>query len=85
MDFETIPSKAFGPLGRPPDEELRFWRLIEEREDKDNRTSEVTLACGHTVVFVGGIPKTQEYALCAQCLRKMIEAEKKCPTNQTNS
>lgn len=76
MPSDLIPSAAFGPLGRPRDEELRFWRLIDERT-ADDKGERVMLACGHE--FVCGIPypDSQEYAYCRQCCRKWFEAEKK--------
>lgn len=79
MPSELIPSSAFGPLGRPRDEELRFWRLIEEREpEADGRGERLTLACGHGFVCVVPYPTSQEYAYCSECVRKWNEAEKRC-------
>jgi hypothetical protein len=71
---KVLPSFAFGPLGRPRDEELRFWRLIEEREREEDGSERVVLACGHTSTFIVGIPDTQEYAYCPQCVHEWTEA-----------
>jgi hypothetical protein len=73
---KEIPSAAFGPLGRPHNEELRFWRLIEERKREGDGSEHIALACGHEIVCVIPYPNTQEYAFCPQCLRKWKEAEK---------
>lgn len=74
-DSHPIPSIAFGPLGRPHEEELRFWRLIEERETEEDGGEHVELACGHTIVFTVGLPDTQQYAYCSQCVKKWSEAQ----------
>lgn len=82
MSEDLIPSSAFGPLGRPRDEELRFWRLIEERQLDDDGSERMALACGHETTCVIPYPDTQEYAYCPQCVKKWLEAERKVETAQ---
>jgi hypothetical protein len=77
MCEDLIPSSAFGPLGRPRAEELRFWRLIEEREpEADGQGELITLACGHSIVCVIPYPDSQEYAYCSRCVKKLAEADR---------
>lgn len=78
-DYSTIPSAAFGPLGRPHQKELRFWRLIEERTPESDGSERVELACGHGYTCLVPYPDTQEYAYCSQCVQKCLEAERKEP------
>jgi hypothetical protein len=63
-----IPAEAFGGTV-PDDDALRFYRLIDERTTR-NGVEEIELACGHTLVFVPPLPKTQEYASCPKCIAK---------------
>lgn len=58
-------------------EELRFYRLIEEREMADDGSQEITMACGHKTVQIIPLPETVNYAYCVQCLSAWIEAESK--------
>jgi hypothetical protein len=71
-----IPDEAFGP-SRPSDEEMRFWRLIEERIDCTDGSQEVTLACGHKYTQIIPIPPSREYLPCFQCIHAWLEAERK--------
>lgn len=57
-------------------EELRFWRLIEERAPDDGAEL-VTLACGHSVVMIVPLPEWQRYHMCIQCVNDWAEAERK--------
>ena len=70
----SIPAIAFGPLGRPHAEELRFWRLIDERETEADGWQIIVLACGHRFTFEH-MPETQEYAYCPECMRLATRIE----------
>jgi hypothetical protein len=57
------------------EEERRFYRLIEEREMNKDGTQEITLACGHATIQIIPLPETQQYSLCAECVRLWVKAE----------
>lgn len=70
-----IPPSAFGRLTPPLPEELRFFRLIEERQPENPHAAELlTLACTHRIV--AKIPPHQEYFYCVQCVNEWDEAER---------
>lgn len=73
-ELTSIPAIAFGPLGRPRKEELRFWRLIEERDLDQDGHQHIALACGHIDSYTHPLPETQEYAYCFRCMRKWSES-----------
>jgi hypothetical protein len=72
-----IPPAAFGRLERPNFEELRFFRLIEERIPDPNDGSElIVLACRHQSLYPIPPPVSQEYAYCPQCVNEYLEASR---------
>lgn len=77
MKYADLPPAAFGRQEKPSDEELRFWRLIEERQPQDDESELVTFACGHRVCMVVPLPAAQEYAPCGQCINAFVEAARK--------
>jgi hypothetical protein len=56
-------------------DELRFYRLIEEREDTPEGQT-VLLACGHSIVQSFRTPEAIQYMACAQCVAAWIRAER---------
>lgn len=58
------------------EEELRFWRLIEERKPQSDGTEEMTLACGHKITAVIPLPGTRQYEYCPQCVQEWIDSLK---------
>jgi hypothetical protein len=56
--------------------ELRFWRLIEERETHPDGSQTLTLACGHKTTQHIPLPASREYAPCPWCLHLSLAAEK---------
>lgn len=60
-------------------DELRFHRLIEEREMQKDGTQEIELACGHRIIMIIPIPDEQQYMQCAQCVNAWVDAERKRP------
>ena len=65
-----------------PAEELRFYRLIEERRRR-GKADCYTLACGHIVIVSPAYPDVIRYLPCPRCVvdwyseaeRQKIEAE----------
>jgi hypothetical protein len=53
-------------------EELRFYRLIEEREMNPDGTQDLTLACGHMLLCTVPTKEDEVYAPCAECLRDYV-------------
>jgi hypothetical protein len=47
-------------------EELRFWRLIDERNDNRDGTEDILLACGHVRRSLA-FTRTWLYAKCEEC------------------
>jgi hypothetical protein len=45
-------------------DELRFWRLIDERELQSDGTEDITLACGHKITSIIPLPSTRQYEYC---------------------
>lgn len=66
-DTWTDPA-LFGREKMPPQEELRFFRLIDEREG-----STLTLACNHVIKTAAPPPAKQQYAFCEMCQRNWSE------------
>jgi hypothetical protein len=67
MNAWTDPA-LFGRREMPPREELRFYRLIEERDGPV-----LTLACEHIVKLAQPPPAKQQYAFCEMCQRNFRE------------
>lgn len=86
MNYPEIPPEAFGTDAtggrRPTDDELRFWRLIEERTPgpPGEGWEEIKLACGHSFKPFT-LNKEREYAFCSICYLDSIILEHmlKCP------
>jgi hypothetical protein len=53
-------------------EELRFYRLIEDRQMNPDGTQDVTLACGHMLLYTIPTKNDEVYAPCAECLRDYV-------------
>jgi len=50
-------------------DQLRFFRLIEERNDSDPAANAgaYTLACGHQVLVAPKLPNSIQYLPCPEC------------------
>lgn len=57
-------------------DELRFWRLIDERIPSEDGSEEMVLACGHRITCIIPYPSKRQYSYCPQCVNAWVEAEK---------
>jgi hypothetical protein len=58
------------------EDELHFFRPIEERVMNADGTQDIWLACGHRARYVIPIPDRRRYSYCSECVDSWIDMKR---------